>query len=342
MGMDIKLQPSQRNFDCPAGETILNAALQQGIVLPYGCKNGACGSCKADLLEGSVDYGVYQSCALSDEEKAAGKVLLCCAKPIGNLVVKAREIVGVSDIPVRKLPCRVNSLERKSEDVIVMRLQLPANEILQYKAGQYIEFLLKDGVRRSYSIATSPHEQLGYIDLHIRHMPGGVFTDYVFNEMKERQILRMEGPLGSFFLREDSQRPIILLASGTGFAPIKAIVEYMLHKNIRRSVELYWGGRRLADLYLKDLASFWSQENDFIKFIPVLSEPVSEDFWSGRCGFVHRAVMQDHPDLSQYEVYACGAPIMVESARRDFIAQCGLSEDAFYADSFTSALDSIA
>jgi CDP-4-dehydro-6-deoxyglucose reductase, E3 len=227
MVMDIKLQPSNRHFECAADETILNAAIQQGIVLPYGCKNGACGSCKAELLEGSVDYGVYQSRALSDQEKASGKVLLCCAKPITHLVVKAREILGASDIPVRKMPCRVSALERKSDDVIVMRVQLPANEILQYKAGQYIEFLLKDGLRRSYSIATPPHEQLGYIDLHIRHMPGGVFTDQVFNEMKERQILRMEGPIGSFFLREDSERPIILLASGTGFAPIKAIVEYI-------------------------------------------------------------------------------------------------------------------
>jgi len=217
-------------------------------------------------------------------------------------------------------------------------LQLPANERLQYMAGQYLEFILKDGKRRAYSIATAPHAETP-LELHIRHLPGGQFTDHVFGAMKVRDMLRFEGPLGTFFLREDSDKPIVLLASGTGFAPIKAIVEQAIHKQLTRPIALYWGARRRADLYLEQLAEEWTGKLPNFRFVPVLSEPLEQDNWTGRTGFVHHAVIADLPDLSPYQVYACGAPVMVESAQRDFTAHHGLPADEFYADSFTSEAD---
>jgi len=306
-------------------------------VLPYGCRNGACGSCKGKILEGAVDYGVYQKKALTDEEKAQGKALFCQAKPLGDLVIEARTIGAAKDIQVKTLPCRVQKLERVTDDVMLLHLKLPANERLQFLAGQYIEFLLKDGSRRSFSMANAPHgDEL--IQLHVRHVPGGQFTNHVFNKMKERDILRMQGPLGTFFLREDSTKPIVFVASGTGFAPIKSIIEHALHKDIRRPMTLYWGGRRPKDLYMNALAEGWAAQGR-IAYVPVISEALPEDAWTGRTGFVHRAVMEDFPDLSGHQVYACGVPIMVDSARRDFIARCKLPEDEFYADSFTTQAD---
>lgn len=331
----VTLQPSGQVFEVAAGEAVLAAALRQGFVLPYGCKNGACGSCKGKILEGAVDYGTYQKKALTDEEKAQGKALFCQAKPLGDLVIEARTIGAAKDIPIKTLPCRVQKLERVTEDVMVLQLKLPANERLQFLPGQYLEFLLKDGARRSFSMANTPAAEL--VELHVRHVAGGQFTDHVFQKMKERDILRMEAPLGTFFLREDSAKPIVFVASGTGFAPIKSIIEAQLAKGVNqvtRPMVLYWGGRRPKDLYLDALAKSWG-----IPYVPVISEAQAEDHWTGRTGFVHRAVMQDFPDLSGHQVYACGVPIMVDSARRDFITQCRLPEDEFYADSFTTQAD---
>ncbi|MDN7676356.1 CDP-6-deoxy-delta-3,4-glucoseen reductase [Burkholderia oklahomensis] len=338
MAFNVTLKQSGRQFQVEADETVLAAALRQNVHLPYGCKNGACGSCKGTIVQGQFEQGPHSSSALSNDERTRGLALLCCSKPQSDLEVDVREIAGVDGVQVKKLPCRVAALERRADDVIVLRLQLPANERLQYLAGQYIEFILKDGTRRSYSMATAPHDE-GPIELHIRHMAGGKFTDHVFGAMKERDILRFEGPLGTFFLREDSDKPIVLLASGTGFAPIKAIIEHAHHLKLGRPMTLYWGARRKKDLYLLDIAEQWAKEIPNFEFVPVLSEPDANDAWTGRTGFVHRAVIEDLPDLSGYQVYACGAPVMVESAQRDFTQHHSLPADEFYADSFTSAAD---
>ena len=236
---------------------------------------------------------------------------------------------------------RVMAIARPAPDVAVLTLQLPANEVLRYHAGQYVEFILRDGARRSYSMANAPHTQADKpaIELHIRHMPGGKFTEHVFGAMKEKEILRMEGPFGSFFLREDSDKPIVLLASGTGFAPIKALIERMQDQGFARDTVLYWGGRRPQDLYRDAWCREAATTLPRLRYVPVISDALPEDGWSGRTGFVHRAVMEDFPDLSQHQVYACGAPIVVDSARRDFVQQCGLPDDEFYADSFTSEAD---
>ncbi len=335
----VTLQPSGLQFEVEDGESVLAAALRQGYVLPYGCRNGACGSCKGKILAGEVDYGVYQKKALPDEEKAQGKALFCQARPLTDLTIEARTVGAAKDIEVKKLPCRVQKIERVADDVMILHLKLPANERLQFLAGQYIEFLLKDGSRRSFSMANAPHDD-EFLQLHVRHVPGGQFTDHVFGKMKERDILRMEGPLGTFFLREDSDKPVVFVASGTGFAPIKAVIEHALHKGIVRPMALYWGGRRPKDLYLDALPRRWAAElAGQFQYVPVVSDALPEDRWTGRTGFVHRAVMEDFPDLSGHQVYACGVPIMVDSARRDFVQKCGLLETEFYADSFTTQAD---
>ena len=341
MSFNITLHPAAKTFAVERDEAILAAAIRQGIGLPYGCRDGACGSCKSKLVEGRVIHGAHQLKALSHAEEESGYILTCCATPQTDCVVEARNVPGAGDYPVLKMPSRVLAIEKPAPDVAVLRLQLPANQNLQYRAGQYVEFILRDGARRSYSMANAPHN-LGSppaIELHVRHMPGGKFTDHVFTAMKERDILRMEGPFGSFFLREDSSKPMILLASGTGFAPVKALIEHLQHKALDRAAVLYWGCRSKADLYLHDWAEAAAARLPNLRYVPVLSEPKPEDAWAGRTGFVHHAVMADWPDLSGHQVYACGVPIMVESAQRDFEAKCGLPDDEFYADAFTSEVD---
>ena len=341
MTFQITVAPSGRAFSAHPDETILAAGIRQGISLPYGCKDGACGSCKCKKVSGSVVHGEHQAKALSAEEEAAGFVLTCCATASSDLVLESRQVTAADALPIKKLPVRVSSLTRASHDVMVVRLQLPANDSFRYHAGQYIEFLLKDGSRRAYSMATAPHQQAAApaMELHIRHMPGGKFTDHVFGAMKEKEILRIEGPFGSFYLREDSDKPIVLLASGTGFAPIKAIIEQMREKGSTRPASLYWGGRRPADLYQADWIAEQCAAMPNLKYVPVVSDALPEDGWSGRTGFVHEAVLQDFPDLSGHQVYACGAPIVVESAQRDYVARAGLPADEFYADAFTSEKD---
>ena len=344
MSFQITLQPAARSFAVERDEAILPAAIRQGIGLPYGCRDGACGSCKSQLIEGRVIHGAHQLKALSVAEEEAGFILTCCATPQTDCVVQARSVPGAGEHPVLKMPSRVLSIDKPAPDVAVLRLQLPANQNLQYRAGQYVEFILQganSGVRRSYSMANAP-DSLGSppsIELHLRHMPGGKFTDHVFSALKERDILRMEGPFGSFFLRDDSAKPMILLASGTGFAPIKAIVQQLQHQGSQRPAVLYWGGRRKADLYQHDWCEQAAAEMPNLRYVPVLSEPAAEDAWAGRTGFVHLAVMADFPDLSAHQVYACGAPVMVDAAQRDFVARCGLPAEEFYADSFTSEAD---
>ena len=338
MTFQITVQPSGHQFTCDDDETVLAAAIRAGVGLPYGCKSGACSTCKGKVVSGEFTQGSHQEKALTLAEQQTGSALFCCATPHSDMVIEAREVQGLGDYPIKKLPTRIAKLEKISDDVMIVSLQLPATEKFQYRAGQYIEFMLKDGKRRSYSMANAP-QSAEQLSLHIRHMPGGVFTDHVFGAMKERDILRFEGPLGSFFLREDSEKPIVLLASGTGFAPIKAIVEHVIHEKIARPITLYWGGRRPQDLYLHALCEEWARTLPHFRYVPVISDAQAEDNWRGRTGFVHRAVVEDFSDLSSHQVYACGAPVMVDSARRDFVAECGLVDEEFYADSFTTEAD---
>ncbi len=341
MSFQITIKSTNHVFTAESDESVLNAALKAGFILPYGCRNGACGSCKGEIVEGSLDYGHHQPETLTDAEKAEGKALFCCGKPLSDLVIEAREVRLAGDIEVRKLPCRVHKIEKVADDVAVLYLKLSTNERLQFMAGQYIDFLLKDGKRRSFSMANAPHDD-EFVQLHVRNIPGGNFSNYVFTQLQEKAILRFEGPLGTFFLREDSDKPIIFMAGGTGFAPVKAIIEHALYKKLDRTMILYWGARSLADLYMPHLPAQWQSENPHFTFIPVLSDPKAEDNWPGRTGFVHQAIIDDFDDLSGFQVYACGSPAMCEVGHKAFTTERNLPEQEFYSDAFTFSAEALA
>ncbi len=335
MTFTIRIEPSGHIFTADAGEKILDAAMRQGITLPYSCRDGACGTCKAGLRSGDVDYGSYEDKAMSVAEREAGKVLLCQARALSDLVIEAHELVTPAGIVIKTLACRVAKMERAAHDVMILQLTLPQNQRLNFLAGQYIEILLKDNQRRSFSLANPP-QAADFLELHVRQVPGGVFTDHVFLQMRERDLLRFRGPLGTFFLREQSARPMLFVAGGTGFAPIKGIIEHALAANIRRPMHLYWGVRAQRDLYRQALAESWTQAYAPLRYTPVLSEPAPQEPWSGRTGFVHDAVVADYPDLSQHEVYASGPPVMIEAIKRSFFAR-GLAPEHLFFDSFEFA-----
>lgn len=338
MSFQVTLQPSGLHYAAPADETLLEAALKAGLLLPYSCRDGACGVCKSQLIAGQVDPGRFSAATLTEAEREAGMVLLCCARPTSDIEIAVRQVSRVGDIPVKKLPCRVQKLARVAPDVIVMEIKLPASEKFQFIAGQYIDFILADGKRRSFSIANAPGGA-DFLELHIRLVPGGQFTTHVFEKLKEKDILRFEGPLGSFRLQEDSRRPVVLLAGGTGFAPIKSIVEHAIASGQRRPMTLYWGSRDLAGLYELALAQGWEARLPGFRFVPVLEGAEPGDHWTGRSGLPHVALMEDLPDLSGHEVYACGSPGMIEASRQDLIGRCGLPAEAFFADAFSFSND---
>jgi CDP-4-dehydro-6-deoxyglucose reductase, E3 len=331
----VTIKNSGHTFDVRPSQTVLAAAIDAGINLPYGCRNGACGSCKAKLVSGTVFHNDYQGSAMSDAELAAGNTLLCCAMAQEDLVIECREVGGLAGIKPRILPARVAKKEQLAHDVIALHLQLPASERLLFKAGQYIEFILKDGKRRAFSIANAPHDA-DFLQLHIRVIAGGVFSEYVATELQEKAILRLEAPFGNFFLREDSDKPCIFVAGGTGFAPVKGIIEHMLHNNINRPIVLYRGARQLQDLYMHELCEKWAELMPNVTYIPVLSDAAVGDNWLGRTGYVHEAVLADVKDLSSFQAYVCGAPGMCEAAHNTFVQQ-GLDMDEFFSDAFTFA-----
>ncbi|MBS1211017.1 MAG: CDP-6-deoxy-delta-3,4-glucoseen reductase [Proteobacteria bacterium] len=337
MPFKVTLLPSNRTFSADTETSLLQAALDAELLVPYGCRDGACGACKAKVLNGQVDHGKAPLTTLPEREREAGMALLCCAHARSDLSIECRDVRSAHDIPVRKLPCRVQSMEKLAPDVMLLRLRLPPSEVFQFLPGQYVDFLLADGQRRSFSIANAPGPD-NTLELHVRLIPGGHFTGHVFSAMKERDILRIEGPLGSFSLRDTPEnhapQPIIFLAGGTGFAPIKAIIEDMLAREIARPVTLYWGARDRSGLYQHELALSWAHRLPGFRYIPVISGETPEG-WSGRTGLVHHAVIEDFPDLSQHQVYACGAPAMIDAAKKDFSELGGLPLNAFYADAFT-------
>lgn len=349
MTFKVRIEPSGHEFVAEGSETILEAALRHGFNLPYSCRNGACATCKGKVITGSVDYGVYEAKALNEVEKLAGMALFCRARPLSDVVIEVREIGAARGITIKTLPCRVVRMERLAHDVMALHLKLPQSERLQFLAGQYIDILLRDGRRRSFSLANAPHDDEA-LQLHIRHLPGGHFSGHVFTHMKEKDLLRFQGPLGTFFLREEDaptgadsptvERPVILMAGGTGFAPIKGILEHAFYVGTQRPLHLYWGARARRDLYLHALVRSWVEAHANFRYTPVLSEPDPNDHWDGRCGWVHDAVVQDYPDLSGHEVYASGPPPMIEAGRLAFSAH-GLPADRLFYDSFERAQDPV-
>ena len=332
MSLKVHVEPSGHEFVTEQGETILAAALRHGLALPYSCRSGLCGACKGKIVRGRVDHGEYEEKALSAQDRASGKALFCQAQPVTDLIVEAHEVTAAEGVPIRTLPCRVVRLERLAHDVMAVYLRLPQSERLQFLAGQYIDILLRGGARRSFSLANAPHDD-EFLQIHVRRVPGGQFSDYVFAGMRERELLRLQGPYGIFFLRNDSERPILLMAGGTGFAPIKSIVEHALARQDPRPMHLFWGARRERDLYMHELALSWANTHAKFHYTPVLSEVAAEEHWNGRTGWVHDALTTDYPDLGSYDVYASGPPPMIEAGKTAFQTH-GLPEDRLYFDSF--------
>jgi NAD(P)H-flavin reductase/ferredoxin len=331
----LLVRPDNRIVSARAGESVLDAALREGIAIPFDCRNGGCGVCKCTIASGSVDYGLHQPEALTEAEKAQGKALACCATPRSDLEIEYVPRMLPQGYVTGRHRAEVVALDRLAGDVMRVRLRLLGGGALRYYPGQYINVLLGDGEKRAFSFATAQRDG-DDLELHIRRIPGGRFTGHVFEAMKVGDVLEFEGPLGTFFLREEGDKPIIFVAGATGFAPVKAMLEHAFATGIRRPIVLYWGVRTRADLYLGDLVQRWAQEHPSFRFVPVLSAPTPEDHWTGRTGLVHEAILADYPDLSGHQIYACGSVNMIAAAHPAF-ARHGLKEEDCFSDAFRLA-----
>ena len=335
MSYKVSLKPSDHSFVVEENEYILDAALRQGIAFPYQCKTGSCATCLGKVVSGEVHYPDGLPLTVMEHEHQQGKAVFCVSVAQSDLVLEVNEINSSSDVQVKMLPARVNSLRLLADDVMEMTLKLPAAEKMNFYAGQYIEFIMRDRSRRAFSIANSPTND-ECLELHLRNVPEGVFTNHVFNSMKEKAMVRIEGPFGQFYIRNTSNRPLVLMAGGTGFAPIKSILEKLIEEGDTRPINLYWGARAKSDLYRNDLAEQWAQQYAHINYIPVLSEAKASDNWNGRTGFVHEAVIEDIANITDFDVYMAGPPIMINSAKTA-LSDKGLPVDQLFSDSFEYA-----
>lgn len=331
----LTAHPGRQGAPVRVGETLLDAGLRAGIALPYECRSGGCGVCKATMIGGEVEMSGYQPSALSAEERSAGRILLCCARALSDVEFEYEADAAARGTKIETYETRVERLAPLAHDVMLVALRLPEGRKIEFEAGQYVNVVLDGGARRSYSF-TTPSGATDLIELHVRLMPGGLFTSRVFESMKVGDPITIEGPVGSFVLHEPSEKPLIFVAGATGFAPVKSLLEQAFHMGIQRPLYLYWGVRRRRDLYLTELPERWAREHPNFHFVPVLSEAAPEDDWHGRTGLVHEAILADFPNLSGFAVYACGSVRMVAAARPAFVTQ-GLHEDACYSDAFIPA-----
>jgi len=338
MSYQIEVEGSDIRFECTPGTTILDAARSAGYELPYSCRTGICGSCKGRVVEGGIDApGALEG--ITEEERGAGCTLLCQARPISDVKIAPRSITKIDPNAQKQVAAKLYRVSRAADDISVLHLRFPAGTKVKFKAGQYLQVLLEDGSRRSFSMANPPHQNDSVL-LHVRHVPNGRFSAYLDANPATGDIVKLEMPFGDFHLREDSDKPIVFVASGTGFAPIRSILEDAFKRKLmNRPMTLYWGGRRSKDLYQADVAQKWAQQHPNFRFVPVLSEP--EEGWTGRTGFVHLAVLEDFPSLAGHEVYACGVPAMINAARRDFVGHAGLAADDFHCDAFVTTDEAV-
>ena len=336
----VTLMPEQRTFSVRADESVLDAALHVGINLPHSCKGGSCGACRARLLSGTVAYPFGPPLGISAQEIADGNALLCEARATSDVSVDVREIRVADDVEIRDLPCRIARKELLAPDVMALFLQLPSVERFTFLPGQYLDIMLPGERRRSFSIASPPHDS-GLLELHVRRAPGGEFTQRVFHDLKEKSLLRIEGPLGQFCYRHDPAMPALLVGGGTGFAPLKSMIRHVLENRLERDLHLYWGVRTRRDLYEDAAIQAWVAAHPRFRYTPVLSAAEPEDQWSGRTGLVHEAVIEDYPNLANLEIYASGPPAMIEAIKQSGAAH-GLTPDRLHFDSFEYAPDALA
>jgi NAD(P)H-flavin reductase/ferredoxin len=334
MSHKIQIQNEDIAFSCDADKSVLDSALAAGYEIPYSCRTGICGSCRGQVVSGTVSGG--QGAGLSEEEQAQGQVLLCQARACSDLTIAVREVRKIDRSAIKTVTAKVYRMSRVAPDVTVLQLRFPAGAKAKFKAGQYLSLKVDDGTVRHFSMANPPHQNDG-VELHIRHIPGGKFSQHLSERLAEGDQIDVSLPYGDFYVREEHDKPIVLLASGTGFAPIKSIVEDAIKRKLTRSIVLYWGARRSEDLYRLELPRKWEAQLPWFRFVPVLSEAGPADGWEGRTGFVHQAVMDDIASLAGYEVYACGAPPMINAARQGFVHERQLDRDAFYCDAFVPA-----
>jgi len=336
MSYKVTIQPSGHEFELAENELVLDGALRNGIMFPFSCRGGSCGTCFGKVLAGEINFPKGLPLGLMESDRAQGQALFCCAVAKTDLTIDVREVRSRAEIRTKTLPAQVKSLRKLAPDVMEVKLALPASESLAYRAGQYIDFLLRNRKRRAFSIANAPAED-GFLELHIRLVPGGEFTAMVFNKFQIKSLVRIEAPLGDFYVREESNRPLLMIAGGTGFAPIKAMIQQLRAEQDTRPIHLYWGVRTLADLYHRELAESWVTQGGF-SFIPVLSQARDEENWQGRNGYVHKAVTADFPDLSGFDVYMAGPPQMIVAARTEFMNQ-GLPREQLFSDAFEYSHD---
>jgi CDP-4-dehydro-6-deoxyglucose reductase len=338
----ITLVPTGPSFLADPGEAVLTAALRAGLNLPHSCKGGHCASCRARILDGKFTYPGELPPGLTEEEVRSGMALLCQARAVTDLRIETREVRPAPDVEVKSLPCRIERMDRVADDVMAVFLRLPAVEEFHYRPGQYLDVMLSEGRRRSFSIASAPGDGR-LIELHVRRASSSGFTGQLFDSMRAGTLLRIEGPLGQFWLRTDSPRAPLMVGGGTGYAPLRAMLRQLIADDDRRPVVLYWGGRGLPDLYEHGWLESLQRERPGFIYRPVLSDPVAghDRAWTGRRGLVHEAVLADHPDLSGFDVYGSGPPAMIEAIRSQF-ADHGLPRGQLFFDSFDYAPDTLA
>jgi CDP-4-dehydro-6-deoxyglucose reductase len=338
----ITLVPTGQSFLAEPGEAVLTAALRAGLNLPHSCKGGHCASCRARILEGEFIYPGERPAGLTEDEARSGMALLCQARAATDLKIETREVRPAPDVEVKSLPCRIERMDRVADDVMAVFLRLPAVEEFNYRPGQYVDVMLSEGRRRSFSIASAPGDGR-LIELHVRRASSSGFTGQLFDSMRAGTLLRIEGPLGQFWLRTESPRPPLMVGGGTGYAPLRAMLRQLIASGDRRPVELYWGARDLPDLYEHAWLEGLQRQRPGFDYHPVLSAAPAgiESPWSGRRGLVHEAVLADHPDLSGFDVYASGPPAMIEAVRSES-ARHGLPREQLFFDSFDYAPDTLA
>jgi CDP-4-dehydro-6-deoxyglucose reductase len=332
----VLVEPHGRLITVAADRPILEAALTAGLNLPHSCKSGHCSSCRVRLRAGEIEYPNGVPLGLTAQEAQAGNILLCQARARSDLIVEARLIASVTDVEIKTLPCRIAQLTPLAPDVAQVFLRLPAVEALRFHPGQYIDILLDGGRRRSFSIASPPHDS-DVLELHVRRVPGGGFTDGLFGASPVGSLLRIEGPIGQFVYQENSS-PLLMIAGGTGFAPLKSMLRHILEGGIDRPIHLYWGARLAHDVYEEQLVLEWARRHPQLRFTAVLSEATEAKASHHQLGWVHEAVLADHPSLEPFDVYAAGPPALIEAIRASFPQQ-GVRKERLFFDSFDYASD---